>query len=280
MRRGLSFWRRITLPPHSFPSRTELIRENVPFRSDDVVLEIGVGPGYNAYRLAPFVASWVGVDIAADLVRILPPAPAGDVRFIVGDATSPEFAREHAGRYSKIVSADALQGIPDHLGFFRTVGTALASGGRAYVTFPNDSTAGRTATAFRTRQALQGALASAGLEAVSVRTARAHPIVRAAKRYGVGTPSRLVRRMRTLGRPNRTDRSRDAARFDETFFHQIQTMGALPRCGVNLYMELLVAACKIFTARFFAVQDDPSIDPSRLWLELARPSSARPEPSV
>jgi SAM-dependent methyltransferase len=70
-----------------------LTRVQALLRPDQSVLEVGCGTGSTALRLAPVVRSYLGIDLAREMVAIarerLAQQPTPNLRFAVGDAAAP-----------------------------------------------------------------------------------------------------------------------------------------------------------------------------------------------
>ncbi|MFQ5669704.1 MAG: class I SAM-dependent methyltransferase [Acidobacteriota bacterium] len=270
MKKGLSLGQRLELPPHSFQSRTEMLLQFVPWQSADHVLEIGCGAAYSSYCLAPHVATWIAVDLAADLIKRLPSVSGENLSFLAADVTNREFASQHSNRFSKVVSCDTLEHIRNYQEFFATIGTVLASTGRAFVTFPNELARKHGVTSFRRREDLEKAIAMAGLAIEEMYEVRSRRVVRWTKSLGVLLPGLVLKRARLVMRRWKAREEAKPQVFDDTCFGHLSEMADMPRRALNLYMESLVMFTKVFAPRFFVREAVDDIRDRRLWLVLKR----------
>lgn len=140
--------------------------------ASDRVLDIGTGAGFAARRWATVAHSVLGVDISPPVVALAMDAvrfrDRGRVRFECADAADPEFAALYAGQFDLVTSSDVFEHVEDPEAFVRSISTVLQPGGRAVVTFPNE-TAGHGVTSFSSSEALIDLFTRHGLR-VEVRT--------------------------------------------------------------------------------------------------------------
>lgn len=92
-------------------------------------LDAGCGEGYLARILAARGARVTGADVAENLLTLAHARdPEGAIVWRLGDLSQP--APDLAGQFDLAVSHMALNDVPDHRGFLRTVAAALKPGGR------------------------------------------------------------------------------------------------------------------------------------------------------
>ncbi len=92
-------------------------------------LDAGCGEGYLARILAERGAIVTGADVAENLLTLARvKSPAGVITWRLGDLSQP--APELEAQFDLVASHMALNDVPDHRGFLRTLATALKPGGR------------------------------------------------------------------------------------------------------------------------------------------------------
>ncbi|MBX6316341.1 MAG: class I SAM-dependent methyltransferase [Isosphaeraceae bacterium] len=203
-----------------------LLLEALAARPTDVALEIGTGSGSSLFRLAGSVATLHGVDIAARPVERLRGAlaksrgPARGVQLFTLDFCSPDAAARLPTRYDLIFSCDTVEHVPDPVAFFANVYAALGPGGRAFITFPNESPdRAHGITFFERREDLEGVLQAAGFprEQVAIHTLRMNRVAEWIMGAGWLLPRALAKRAAGL-LAGRSRRNGAPQTFDETDF--------------------------------------------------------------
>lgn len=111
----------------------------IELKPDDIVFELGCGPGYALSVAASRVPSGtvIGVDHSATMIamarsRLRRQVTSGKIRLQEG--TEQRLA-DFAGRLDAIYSANVVQFLPDRAGYFRLAYDALAPGGRIATTY-------------------------------------------------------------------------------------------------------------------------------------------------
>lgn len=93
------------------------------------VLDAGCGEGYLARILAARGARVTGADVAANLLTLARVKdPEGIITWRLGDLSQP--APDLEAQFDLVASHMALNDVPDHRGFLRTLAAALKPGGR------------------------------------------------------------------------------------------------------------------------------------------------------
>lgn len=146
------------------------------------VLEIGSGPGFYTMQFAAVAPSVVAVDSSPVMCRYLMRrlGRAGVRNVVVGLGRLPD--RLPVGHsFDLVVSVGVLNYVEDLVGSLGAVAALLAPGGRAVLTVPPDTPAGRRYQAqelrsrkkvyVRTDDQVHGAARAAGLRVESMRTA-------------------------------------------------------------------------------------------------------------
>jgi SAM-dependent methyltransferase len=123
---------------YSFATIDYLILENLHFKKDVSVLEIGVGGGSTARLIIDNVKEFYGVDISKEAIEQLNLVYKNNkrVHFYVTDVCD----NSYLGRQFDIVfSADTLEHVKKPVGLFQFIANHLSRDGVALVTFPNES---------------------------------------------------------------------------------------------------------------------------------------------
>jgi SAM-dependent methyltransferase len=165
----------VPFPPTSFPHRDLLVLEQLPLGPADRVCELGVGAGGTTARLARRCGAVTGFEISADAVRALRPLERRypNLELVVADVTDVDGLARWAGGFTRLVSCDTVEHVPDPAEFFRAVATLLAPGGAFLVTFPNEPRARmHGVTRFASQAELRALLEAAGLGDCRIGAAR------------------------------------------------------------------------------------------------------------
>lgn len=86
--------------------------------SNDIILDIGCGNGYNTYKIAGKVKSVVGIDIDEDNIRLARKNFKKDnIEYIRGDATSYKFNK----KFDVIILSNVLEHLKDRIKFLKKI---------------------------------------------------------------------------------------------------------------------------------------------------------------
>jgi len=86
--------------------------------SDDIVLDIGCGNGYNTYQIAGKAKSVVGIDIDKNNIETAKrDFKRSNIEYIAGDATIYKFNK----KFDVIVLSNVLEHIEDRIGFLKKI---------------------------------------------------------------------------------------------------------------------------------------------------------------
>jgi SAM-dependent methyltransferase len=120
---------------YGFSARDHLVLENMIFGRNMSVLEIGVGAGSMVRRIKNKVGEFLGIDISADLIVHLKSVYSGypHMRFVCGEDLLK------GKMFDRIFSTDTLEHVESPGSFFGFIGSHLKKGGKALVSFPNES---------------------------------------------------------------------------------------------------------------------------------------------
>src|SRR5487761_163932 len=156
--------------------RDLLLAEQLGAKATDAVLEIGTGSGSTLFRTAASVAQYHGLDIAAGPVARLERAVRqssrrpDNGRLFVDDFCLPQAAARLPMSYNLVFSCDALEHVHAPATFLANIHAALAPGGRAFVTFPNEHPSrAHGITHFERRGEIQTLMEAAGFQRDDVR---------------------------------------------------------------------------------------------------------------
>lgn len=105
-------------------------------KGDDVICDIGCGPGLTSLILSKRCERVIAIDVSEPLIDFLRARPHPDnVEFYVLDATkSPP--RDFGSRFDKCICTDVLEHVDDSQGLLRFISYILKSGGRSVISCP------------------------------------------------------------------------------------------------------------------------------------------------
>jgi len=103
-------------PKHRLTKYHEFFINNI--NSEDNVLDIGCGNGYNTYKIAEKAGSVVGIDIDEDNIRLARENFQGDnIEYIKGDATTYLFKE----KFDVIILSNVLEHIENRIDFLKQI---------------------------------------------------------------------------------------------------------------------------------------------------------------
>lgn len=98
----------VPVEPRFFDDLVHYMDDQIGFRPQDVVLEIGAGPGLLIERIAPRVARIAGTDISGEILKRVPPLPNVTVEAMDSDRLTYSDAS-----FDKIICHGVVQYFPD-----------------------------------------------------------------------------------------------------------------------------------------------------------------------
>jgi SAM-dependent methyltransferase len=251
-------------PLSTVSPRDLLLWEHLPTSKSDTVLEIGVGTGSSLIRLAPRVHEIHGADVAEGAVQRLKVAIGRqNGRLVNADVFLQDFCSplphdlEH--RYDVIFSCDTVEHVVNPSDFFKNVYRAMKPGGRALITFPNESSVQpHGITWFDDRATLMRLLVDAGfrhddveMSQVSMRAAPA-----AVLEVAWWMPRRIAKSMLRTFRSTASQTPPQV--FDDTDLYRLSTRLDPIAPAINLYCWLVMAAMTL-TGPVYRLQPLPSL---------------------
>jgi 2-polyprenyl-6-hydroxyphenyl methylase/3-demethylubiquinone-9 3-methyltransferase len=171
-------------PRHLMAQRLALVRREARLRPDDVVLDLGCGPGHHLLALAPEIARGIGVDLSPAMIEVARASLAASswgarLRFEAGDAANLE-GLIAADSVDLVLCFGALEHMLDKPAALASIHRVLRAGGRFFCLTPSGdylwyrtlapllgfATKHLSTDVFLTRDALGALLARAGFDGV------------------------------------------------------------------------------------------------------------------
>jgi 2-polyprenyl-3-methyl-5-hydroxy-6-metoxy-1,4-benzoquinol methylase len=107
----------------------ELVLSNLNLSKDDLVLEIGLGSGFETFMHSKRSKRVVGIDISEPLIKLLKKSLRLDnVKFYTVDATK-EPPNKFLGEFDKCICLDVLEHVEDPKSFLIFIQKILRPGG-------------------------------------------------------------------------------------------------------------------------------------------------------
>jgi len=155
---------------HGYDANYRVVMDILTPNPKDEILEIDVGTGACAKRIAPTVRQHVGIDIASRTIEALKQYIKGrNICFYCFDMCSQVIRSELRGKFNKAFSFDTLEHVECPQKFFKNLALMLAPNGEAIVAFPNESPPKmRGITSLRTWSDMLALLENASLKVVKV----------------------------------------------------------------------------------------------------------------
>lgn len=123
-----------------FCTNDRIIMDILSPNPEDEILEIGVGTGAYAKRIAPLVKRYVGIDIAPRTIKALREHLKNhNIEFRCFDMCDEIILSELRTRFTKAYSFDTLEHVECPQRFFKNLALMLSPNGEAIVSFPNES---------------------------------------------------------------------------------------------------------------------------------------------
>jgi ubiquinone/menaquinone biosynthesis C-methylase UbiE len=171
-------------PRRLLAERLALVRREARLAPDDVVLDLGCGPGHHLLALAPEIARGIGVDLSPAMIevaraRLAASSWGGRLRFEAGDAASLDGVVA-ADSVDLVLCIGALEHMLDKRAALASIHRVLRAGGRFFCLTPSGdyvwyrafapllgfATKHLSTDVFLTRDALTTLLARAGFDGV------------------------------------------------------------------------------------------------------------------
>lgn len=155
---------------HGYDANNQVVTDILALNKKDVILEIGVGTGTCAKRIAPMVRLCVGIDKASHTVGALKKhVTEHNVRFYCFDMCDDMVPSELRGRFTKAYSFDTLEHVKHPELFFKNLAAMLTPDGEVIIVFPNESPARMHGiTSFRTLNDLLDLLPNTSLKVINI----------------------------------------------------------------------------------------------------------------
>jgi 2-polyprenyl-3-methyl-5-hydroxy-6-metoxy-1,4-benzoquinol methylase len=227
--------------------RDLLLFELLELSPAESVLEIGIGTGSSIIRLASRARDVHGADVAGGAVERLKSAlertnRPRNVAVFVQDFCVDQLPAALQQRYDVVFSCDTLEHVQEPGRFFKNVHRALKPGGRAFITFPNESPErAHGITFFERREKLQQLLMEAGFQKTDTTlcSVRMAPMPAAALKLAWRMPRRVGKAVLNAVSP----RSSPAPQvFDDTDLYRWASHLDPVAPVINLYSWLVMSA--------------------------------------
>jgi len=155
---------------HGYDANDRVVVDILIPNPNDSILEIGLGTGACAKRIAPIIKLYFGIDIACHTIEALKQhINEPNVLFYCFDMCSQVVPLELRERFRKIISFDTLEHVKCPQRFFKNLALMLAPNGEAIVGFPNESPSKmHGVTSFGTLGDILNLLEDASLKVVKV----------------------------------------------------------------------------------------------------------------
>lgn len=225
---------------HSFSTRDYLILDNIPVSKEISVLEVGVGTGSTAALLADKVKEFCGVDISAEIIKMLNHIYNNNncvnmyCLDVCGNASLGK-------RFNVVYSADTLEHVKQPKGFFNFIARHLFFDGIAVVTFPNESEGKHHGiTWFNSKADLSMLIDSAGLRVINFYEIRGTTWYKIIRKYLWELPKSLVSRV------SRQNMITPPQTFEETEAFQIIKSNNIKTNVLAFYAKVITKLAVIF----------------------------------
>jgi len=159
----LSYFR--DAPLHDFPIRDEILFQYLAILPGTDVLEVGPGPGFTAFTLAPQLKQMTLVDVAPlaveELRQTLGHLP--NIRLVSADIAASDLVEQLGAKFDFAFGLDMFEYVKDPGACLTNLASVLRCGGQLLLTFPNvPPPAGDGVTWFTDLAELEGLLRDAG----------------------------------------------------------------------------------------------------------------------
>ena len=246
--------------------RDLLLFELLELSPPDSLLESGIGTGSSMMRLAPRVSRVHGADVAGGAVERLKGAlqrtngRTRSMEVFVQDFCADDLPEAFHQRYDVVFSCDTVEHVPEPGRFFRNVHRALKPGGRAFITFPNESPErAHGITYFERREKIQELLSDAGFQTseTSLCSVRMAPVPAGVLRLAWRAPRRMGKALLHAVSPRASSAPQV---FDDTDLYRWSSRLEPLAPLINFYSWLVMSAM----ARFGPVYRVQPL-PERAW---------------
>lgn len=127
-------------PLHDFPIRDEILYQYLPLSPTMEVLEIGLGSGFTAFRLARQVRQLTLVEIAAEVITMLREQlrHVPNIQYVCADLSQPGLVEQTKKQdFDAVFGLDVLEYVVDPAICLRNLREVLRPGGKLLLTYPN-----------------------------------------------------------------------------------------------------------------------------------------------